>query len=74
MKIIRLECKRMMGRMILLGFVAFVLVVSVYDSHRNLNRYNLYEELGITWRDNLSETRKASEGLYLDRECMESLR
>ena len=46
MKIIRLECKRMMGRMILLGFVAFVLVLSVYDSHRNLDRYDLYEEGG----------------------------
>lgn len=73
MKIIRLECKRMMGRMILLGFVAFVLVLSVYDSHRNLDRYDLYEE-GGTWKDNLSEARKASEGLYLDRECMEGLR
>ena len=74
MQIIRLECKRMMGRMILLGFVAFVLAVSIYDSHRNLDRYNLYEELGITWKDNLSEAKKASEGLTLDRECMERLR
>lgn len=74
MQIIRLECKRMMGRMILLGFVAFVLAVSVYDSHRNLDRYNLYEEPGITWKDNLSEEKKASEGLTLDRECMERLR
>ena len=48
MKIIRLECKRMMGRMVLLGFVVFVLAVSVYDSHRSLDRYNLYEELRIT--------------------------
>ena len=73
MKIIRLECKRMMGKMVLLGFLALVLFLSVYDSHRNLDRYNLYEELGITWRDNLLEARKASEGLYLNRECMESL-
>lgn len=73
MKIIRLECKRIMGRMVFGGFLAFVLVLSVYDSHRNLNRYNLYEE-GGTWKDNLSEARKASEGLYLDRECMEGLR
>ena len=74
MKIIRLECKRMMGRMVLLGFVVFVLAVSVYDSHRSLDRYNLYEELRITWKDNLSEAKKASEGLTLDRECMEALR
>lgn len=74
MKMIRLECKRMMGRMVLLGFVVFVLAVSVYDSHRNLDRYNLYEELGITWKDNLSEAKKASEGLTLDRKCMEALR
>lgn len=73
MKIIRLECKRMMGRMLLWGFLAFVLVVSVYDSHRNLERYNLYEE-GVTWKDNLSEARKASEGLYLDKGAMEDLR
>lgn len=73
MKIIRIECKRMMGRMVFLGFLAFVLVFSVYDSHKNLNRYNLYEE-GVTWKDNLSEARKASEGLYLDKGVMEDLR
>ncbi len=73
MKITLLECKRMMGRMVLLGFLAFVLVVSVYDSHKNLDRYNL-DEQGVTWKDNLPEARKASEGLYLDRECMEGLR
>lgn len=74
MKIIQLECKRMMGRRILLGFVAFVIAASVYESHRNLDRYNLYDELGITWQDNLSEARKTSEGLYIDRKCMEGLR
>lgn len=76
MRIILLECKRMMGRMIFWGFLAFVLVVSVYDSQRNLDRYNVRDTQGIavTWKDNLSEARKASEGLYLDRECMESLR
>lgn len=73
MKITLLECKRMLGRMVFGGFLAFVLVVSVYDSHRNLDRYNL-DEQGITWKDNLSEARKASEGLYLDRECMKGLR
>ena len=73
MKIIRLECKRMMGRMVFAGFVAFILVFSVYYSHRNLVRYNL-DEQGITWKDNLSEARKASEGLYLDKESMEDLR
>lgn len=76
MKITILECKRMMGRKILLGFLVFVLVVSVYDSQRNLDRYNMYDEQGVsvTWKDNLSEAGKASEGLYLDRECMEGLR
>ena len=73
MKVIRLECKRMMGRMVFAGFVAFILVFSVYYSHRNLVRYNL-DEQGITWKDNLSEARKASEGLYLDKESMEDLR
>lgn len=73
MKIIRLECKRMMGRMVFVGFVAFILVLSVYYSHRNLVRYNL-DEQGITWKDNLSEARKASEGLYLDKGAMEDLR
>lgn len=73
MKIIRLECKRMMGRMVFVGFVAFVLVLSVYYSHRNLVRYNL-DEQGISWKDNLSEARKASEGLYLDKGAMEDLR
>lgn len=73
MKIILLECKRIMGRMILLGFLAFVLVVSFYDSHRILYRYSLYEQ-GVTWKDSLSKAREASEGLYLDRECMEALR
>lgn len=72
MKITLLECRRMIGRTVLLGFLAFVLVVSVYDSHRNLDRYNL-DEQGIIWKDNLSEARKASEGLCLDRECMEGL-
>ena len=72
MKITLLECRRMIGRTVLLGFLALVLVVSVYDSHRNLDRYNL-DEQGITWKDNLSEARKASEGLCLDRECMEGL-
>lgn len=75
MKIIQIECKRMTGRVILLGFLAFVLVVSVYNSHRNLNRYNnLYDEQGGTWKGNLSEARKTSKGLYLDRKCMEDLR
>lgn len=72
MKITLLECRRMIGRTVLLGFLALVLVVSVYDSHRNLDRYNL-DEQGITWKDNLSEARKASEGLCLNRECMEGL-
>lgn len=73
MKIILLECKRMMGRMVFAGFVAFILVFSIYYSHRNLVRYNL-DEQGITWKDNLSEARKTSEGLYLDKESMEDLR
>lgn len=72
MKIIRLECKRMMGRMIFGGFLVFVLFFSIYYSHRNLDRYHL-DEQGITWKDNLSEAQKASEGLELDRECMEGL-
>ncbi len=63
----------MMGRMVFWGFLAFVLVVSVYDNHRNLDRYDLYEE-GGTWKDNLSEARKDSEGLYLDKGVMEDLR
>lgn len=75
MKITLLECKRTTGRVILLGFLAFVLVVSVYNSHTNLNRYNnLYDEQGGTWKGNLSEARKTSKGLYLDRKCMEDLR
>ena len=71
-----LECKRMINRMILLGFLAFVLVVSVYDSQRNLKKYNVHDAQGIavTWKDNLSSAKSASRGLYLDRECMESLR
>lgn len=73
MKITLLECRRMISRTVLLGFLALVLVVSVYDSHRNLDRYNL-DEQGITWKDNLSEARKTSEGIYLDRERMKSLR
>ena len=40
MKIMILECKRMVNRIILLGFLAFVLIFSVYDSQRNLDRYN----------------------------------
>ncbi len=76
MKIIILECKRITSRIILFGFLVFVLIVSVYDSQRNLDRYNVRDAQGIvvTWKDNLSGARSASRGLYLDKECMESLR
>lgn len=76
MKITILECKRMLNRIIVIGFLAFVLVFSVYDSQRNLDRYNVRDAQGIavTWRDNLSEAREASRGLYLDKECMKNLR
>lgn len=76
MKVTILECRRITGRLILFGFLAFVLAVSVYDSHRNLDRYHVYDEQGIsvTWKDNLSEAKSASKGLYLDKECMKSLR
>lgn len=74
MRITLLECKRMTGRTVLFAFFAFVLVLSVYDSYRNLDRYHVYDEPEMTWKDNLSEARKASRGLYLDRECMEALR
>ena len=76
MKITILECKRMISRVILLGFLVFVLVVSIYDSQRNLDRYNVRGVQGITvtWQDNLSGARNTSKGLYLDKECMESLR
>ena len=70
MKITILECKRMVSRIILLGFLAFVIIVSVYDSQRNLKRYNLTG----TWKNNLSEARSTSRGLYLDKECMKALR
>ena len=70
MKITILECKRMAGRIILLGFLAFVIIVSVYDCQRNLKKYNLID----TWKNNLSEARSTSRGLYLDKECMEALR
>ena len=70
MKITILECKRMVSRIILLGFLAFVIIVSVYDSQRNLKRYNLTG----TWKNNLSEARSTSRGLYLDKKCMEALR
>lgn len=70
MKITILECKRMISRILLLGFLVFVFIVSAYDSHRNLNKYSL---IG-TWKDNLTEARNTSVGLYLDRECMERLR
>lgn len=76
MKITILECKRITSRIILFGFLVFVLIVSVYDSQRNLDRYNVRDAQGIvvTWKDNLSGARSASRGLYLDKECMESLR
>lgn len=76
MKITVLECKRITGRIVLLGFLVFVLGVSVYDSQRNLDRYNVRNARGIAvnWKDNLSEAQSASKGLYLDKECMESLR
>lgn len=76
MKITILECKRITSRIILFGFLVFVLIVSVYDSQRNLDRYNVRDAQGVsvTWKDNLSEARSASIGLYLDKECMESLR
>lgn len=76
MKITILECKRIISRRVLLGFLAFVLVVSVYDSQRNLDRYNVHDTQGIavTWKDNLSSAKGASKGLYLDKECIESLR
>lgn len=75
MKITILECKRITSRIILFGFLVFVLIVSVYDSQRNLDRYNVRDAQGVsvTWKDNLSEARSASRGLYLDKECMESL-
>jgi hypothetical protein len=59
-----------------LGFLVFVLVVSIFDSQRNLDRYNVRDEQGIavTWKDNLSGAKNASKGLYLDKKCMESLR
>lgn len=76
MKLTILECRRITGRLILFGFLAFVLVVSVYDGRRNLDRYHVYDEQGIsvTWKDNLSEAKSTSEGLYLDKACMEKLR
>ena len=76
MKITILECKRIVSRIILLGFLVFVLVVSVYESQRNLNRYNVRSTQGIaiSWKDNLSGAKSASRGLYLDKKCMESLR
>lgn len=76
MKITILECKRITGRIVLLGFLVVVLVVSAYDSQRNLDRYNVRNARGIAvnWKDNLSEAQSASKGLYLDKECMESLR
>lgn len=76
MKITILECKRIASRIILLGFLAFVLIVSVYGSQRNLDRYNVRDAQGIAvaWKDNLSGARSASRGLYLDKECMERLR
>ncbi|MCH5250132.1 MAG: hypothetical protein J1E98_09370 [Lachnospiraceae bacterium] len=76
MKITILECKRVISRIILLGFLAFVLIVSVYDSRRNLDRYNVRDAQGIavTWKDNLSSAKSASRELCLDKECMESLR
>lgn len=75
MKITILECRRITSRIILFGFLVFVLIVSVYDSQRNLDRYNVRDAQGVsvTWKDNLSEARSASRGLYLDKECMESL-
>ena len=73
MKIVRLECRRMMGRALFWGFVIFVLAVSVYDCHKSLKRYDPYEE-GSAWRDNLAEAKRTSEGLKLDRACMENLR
>ena len=63
----------MMGGMVFWGFLVFVLVLSFSDSHRNLSRYHLYGERG-TWREHLSEARKASEGVYLDKGVMEDLR
>ncbi|MCI8549929.1 MAG: hypothetical protein HFI68_04940 [Lachnospiraceae bacterium] len=72
MRITLLECKRMTGRMVLLGFLAFVLIASFYDCRRNLTRYSV--ELGMRWKEHLAEARKVSEGLYLDRECLENLR
>ena len=75
MKITILECKRMISKTILLGFLAFVLIASVYDSRRNLDRYNVRDAQGIavTWKDNLSNAKSASRGLDLDKECMENL-
>jgi hypothetical protein len=66
----------MISRIILTGFLLFVLLVSLYDSWRNLDRYNVRDEQGIavTWKDNLSGARDTSTGLYLDKKCMESLR
>lgn len=72
MRITLLECKRMTGRTVLLGFLAFVLAASFYDCHRNLTRYSV--ELGMRWKEHLSEARKASRGLYLDGECLKELR
>lgn len=76
MKITILECKRITNRIIFFGFLIFVFIISVYDSHRNLDRYNVRDAQGIvvTWKDNLSEARSDSIGIYLDKECMESLR
>lgn len=76
MKITIIECKRVVSRIILLGFLVFIFFFSVYNSQRNLNRYNVRDEQGIavTWRDNLSSAKNTARGLYLDKECMESLR
>ena len=69
MRIIWLESKRVMNRMALLGFLAFVLVVSAYYSHRNLLRY---DQVG-TWKDTLQRMRNISEGLSLDEKCIKGL-
>ncbi len=72
MRIVILECKRIINRAVLWCFLGFVLLVSAYHTKINLDRYTVRDTQGIVadWNENLSDAKEKSRALYLDKHCL----
>lgn len=71
MRIVIVECKRIINRVVLWCFLGFVMFVSVYHTKINLDRYIVRNTQGIVadWNENLSDAKENSKALYLDKDC-----